>query len=263
MTNIYWVRRVRTVLAFIYLSLAASVEPQEAARFEGVWSSSLTTPNDSRWRIEDHLCGTCDPNEYLHLQRLVADPANRDRGLRELQQEAREVNRQQIDELVTGAGRERLMSSEQPADGSLTCDPPSLLVAWGGPLPIAITFRDDNVVLHNQHWNVVRTVRLSSDAPIATGEPSRYGNATARFQGATLIVESVNVLPITTGEAITTARARITERYTASEDGSRLDSEIEVSDPDTYREPRAWYRPRIRTPDVEIVHDDPCANLKE
>ncbi|RPI63901.1 MAG: hypothetical protein EHM50_01560 [Lysobacterales bacterium] len=237
---------------------------QDHARLEGVWSSTLTTPEDPRWRIEDHLCGMCTPSEYEHLQRLLADPANRDRGLRELQQEARTTSRLEIDQLVTAAARERFASITQPADGSATCDPPSLLVAAsGGPLPVSIELRDDHVILHNQHWNVVRTVRLSNAAPIATGEPSLYGNATARLEGSTLIVESVNLLPIATTEAVTTAKARVVERYTANEDGSRLDLEVAIDDPDTYREPRIWYRPRMRTSDVQIVEDDPCANLEE
>jgi hypothetical protein len=255
-----WISGVAALLS----SFVSSQAQETASRFEGVWSSTLTTSEHPSWRIEDHLCGFCTPSEYRHLQRLLADPANRDRGLRELQQEARATGRLEIDQLITAAARERFASIVQPADGSATCGPPSLLVAViAGPLPVSIEFRDDDVILRNQHWNVVRTARLSDAAPIATGAPSLYGNATARFEGSTLIVESVNVLPITTTEAVTTARARVIERYTANEDGSRLDLEVALDDPETYREPRIWYRPRMRTPDVRIVEDDPCANLEE
>ena len=252
------------VVALAWLSATPCTHAQDHARLEGVWSSTLTTPEDPRWRIEDHLCGMCAASEYRHLQRLLADPANRDLGLRELQQEARTTGRQQIEPLITAAARERFASMAQSADGSATCDPPNLLVVAGaGPLPVSIELRDDHVIIHNQHWNVVRTVRLSDDAPVRAGEPSLYGNAIARFEGSTLIVESVNVLPIATTEAVTTARARVIERYTANEDGSHLDLEIAIEDPETYREPRVWYRPRMRTADVQIVEDDPCANVEE
>jgi hypothetical protein len=197
------------------------------------------------------------------LQRLLSDAANRDRSLSDLQQEARAAGRELTDRLVTAAGRERLANVEQPADTSLTCDPPTLMTVWANPLPMSLRFEEGNVILHAQHWNVVRTIRLSGAAAVAVGEPSLYGNATARFEGATLVIESVNVFPMVTGEAITSNKARITERYTPSEDGLRLDSELEIDDPETYREPRSWYRPRVRTPEVQIVEDDPCANIEE
>jgi hypothetical protein len=237
---------------------------ESASRWNGVWSSTLTTPNHSGWRIEDHLCGMCTPSEYQDLQRLLADPANNARGLRELQQEARAASRRRIEQTVTAAGRERLTQIEQPADESELCDPPDLLsVAAGAPLPISIEARGDRVVLRNQHWNVVRTVPVSERAPPATGEPSLYGNSTARFEGSMLVIESVNVLPMILGEAVTTERATIIERYMASEDGLRLDLTVEIRDPDTYREPRLLFRPRIRTPEVRLVEDDPCANIEE
>jgi len=244
--------------------LWSSVQAEDStSRFNGVWGSTLTTPNHSGWRIEDHLCGACAPSEYQHLQRLLADPANDARGLRELQQDARAASREQVGRLVTAAGRERLATVDQPEDESETCNPPNLLVTAAAPLPISIEVRADDVTLRSQHWNVVRTVPFSEVAPTATGEPSLYGNATARFEGTTLIVESVNVLPMATGEAVTTEGAIVIERYTASDDGSRLDLTIEIRDPDTYTEPKMLYRPRIRTPDVQLVDDDPCANLEK
>ena len=242
----------------------SSASAQEsAARWNGAWSSTLTTPNHAGWRIEDHLCGVCTPSEYRHLERLLADPANNARGLQELQQEARGASRREVEQTVTTAGRDRLAQIEQPTDESELCNPPSLVVvAAGGPLPVSIEVHADHVILRNQHWNVVRTIPVSEKAPQATHEPSLYGDSTARLEGATLVVESVNVLPMTLGEAVTTERAKIIERYTASEDGSRLDLTVEIRDPDTYREPRLLYRPRIHTPDVQLVDDEPCANLE-
>lgn len=252
------------IFCTITLMWSSAGAQESSSPFNGVWSSTLTTPNHPGWRIADHLCGICAPSEYQHLQRLLENPANATRGLRELQQEARTASREQIEQTVTAAGRERLMQIEQPTDESELCNPPSLLVvAAGGPLPISIDVHADNVILRNQHWNVVRTVPLSEKAPVATHEPSLYGESTARLEGATLVVESVNVLPMTLGEAVTTERATIVERYLANEDGSRLDLTVVIRDPETYSEPRLLFRPRIRTPDVRLVEDDPCANINE
>src|SRR5690606_32720775 len=101
------------------------------------------------WRIEDHLCGACSPTEYEHLQRLLANPANDERGLRDLQQEARAESTQRIGSTLTDAARERFASIEEPADASLVCEPPSLFtVALGSPLPVGIELREGQVILH-------------------------------------------------------------------------------------------------------------------
>jgi hypothetical protein len=254
--------RISAITLFVSWSVAAPAQ-DGVSSLNGVWSSTLTTPDHPAWRIEDHLCGFCSPREYRHLQRLLADSANNARSLRELQQESRDAERQRTIDTVTAAGRERLARIERATDESETCDAPNLLViAVGAPLPIAIEVLNDHVTLRNQHWNVARTIPLSKAAPVAMGDATRYGNSTARFEGAMLIVESVNVLPIATGEAVTTEQAVVLERYTASADESRLDLTVEIRDADTYREPRMFYRPRIRTTEIQLVDDDPCANVE-
>jgi hypothetical protein len=209
------------------------------------------------------LCGVCDSSEYRELENLLADASNTDRSLEELQQQARAASRGRIAATVTAAARERLARIDEPADPSAACEPPSLVVLTGNPLPLAIELHEDHVVLHSQHWNVIRTVPFSDEAPIATGPPSIYGDSAAREDGATLLVESVNLLPIVTPEGVTTTDAKVVERYTASADGSRLDVELAIHDAATYREPRVFFRPRLRTPDVQLVADEPCANLED
>jgi hypothetical protein len=232
---------------------------------EGVWSTTVMTSQHPAWLIEDHLCGfVCSPEEYEYLHRLLRDPANDKRSLQQLQQDMRTFGNQRVGKILTDAARERLAAVLDRGDTSRLCEPPDLRVAAvASPLPLAIRLHDGNIILHQQHWNVVRSIRLANESPTPNGPPSLYGNATARFEGATLVVESVNLLPMMTGESLTTDQARVTERYTLSEDGSRLDMELTIDDPATYREPRVWYQPRIRTPDVQLVEDDPCAGLRE
>ena len=235
-----------------------------AAGLEGVWSTTLTTRGHPAWLIADHLCGLiCSLDEYQYLEHLLVDPANNDRSLQELQQDMRAFGRRQIDETLTDAAREQLAAVPEPGDTSLICEPPNLQAAAFAPLPLAIELHEENVLLHQQHWNVVRTIRVADESPVASGPPSLYGSATARFEGTILVVESVNLLPMMTGDALTTNQARVTERYTLSEDGSRLDLELTIDDPATYREPRVAYQPRIRTPDLQLVEDDPCAGLRQ
>jgi hypothetical protein len=229
-----------------------------------VWSTTITARAHSAWLIEDHLCGfLCSVDEYRYVRRLLMDPAYDNRPLQELQQDMRSFGKQSVDAVLTEAARVRLAAVQEPLDSSEVCEPPDLRTMAFAPLPLAIELHEGNVVLHQQHWNVARTVRLTDEPPTSSGPPSLYGDATARFEGPTLVVESVNLLPMLTGEAVTTSQATVTERYTLADDGSRLDLELTITDPATYREPRVWYQPRIRTSNVQLVEDNPCAGLRE
>jgi hypothetical protein len=247
------------------LSATALVHSQNgAAGVKGVWSTTLTTRAHPAWLIEDHLCGfLCSADEYQHVRRLLMDPANDNRSIQELQQDMRAFGKQRVDDVLTDAARDRLAAVQEPLDSSQVCEPPDLRTVAFAPLPLAIELHEGNVVLHQQHWNVARTVSLTNQSPKSSGPSSLYGNATARFEGPTLVVESVNLLPMLTGDAVTTSQARVTERYTPAENGSRLDLELTIIDSATYREPRVWYQPRIRTSNVQLVEDDPCAGLRK
>jgi hypothetical protein len=80
----------------------------------------------------------------------------------------------------------------------------------------------------------------------------------ARFEGATLIVESVNVSPLELPMVTTAAGARVVERYTPRKDGARLDVELLIDDPKTFREPLVLSSARVRTADETIVEAPPC-----
>ncbi len=50
------------------------------------------------------------------------------------------------------------------------------------------------------------------------------------------------------------------ERYTLSEDGTRLHMQFILTDPEMFREPLVLERTRIFTPDVDLL-DAPCESI--
>jgi len=236
---------------------------QDGRGVEGVWSTTLNAEDHPAWRIEDHICGRCAPVEYEYLRDLLADSSNSDRTLPELSQEASQVGAAYERELLTDAGRERLQRFQPAEDTARQCRPPFPHQLVMNPLPISIEVNDEEVILHHHIWNTVRTVALREPPGAASGESSLYGAATARFEGPTLVVESLNVSAITTGNVSTVDGIRVVERYTPSLDGSRLDIELTLDDPATYREPRVWHTARVLTPEVELFEYDPCEGLDE
>jgi hypothetical protein len=236
---------------------------QNTPDVQGIWSTTLNAEDHPAWRIEDHMCGRCAPVEYEYLRDLLADSRNSDRSLLELSREAGRVGQEYERELLTQAGRERLAEFQPAEDTARQCKPPFPHQLVMNPLPIAIEVNDEEVILRHHIWNTVRTVPLREPPPSVSGESSLYGSATAHFEGATLVVESLNVSAITTGDVSTIDGIRVIERYTASEGGSRLDIELAIDDPATYREPRVWHTARVRTPAVELFEYDPCEGLDE
>ena len=104
----------------------------------------------------------------------------------------------------------------------------------------------------------MRTIAFAvQDAP-SHAEPRRLGYSTARFEGATLVVESRNLLSAISGGITTTEGARVVERWTASDNRERLTLEVTIDDPSSYREPLVLMQSRVRTPAEKILDLPPC-----
>lgn len=235
----------------------SQVAAQGRPPVEGVWSTAFTAPNHPAWKIEDHFCAFCTSAANEQLRTLLADPANDKRPLQELAQQAAKTADQSRQSLMTDEARARLKQNNAAAnDAVIRCEPPDLLTLLRAPQPIAITVRDDHVVIHHDHWNTVRRIPLGTTAVVATGAPTRLGMATARFEKSTLVVESRNLLGTISPPFSTTDGTTVVERW--APDGARLTMELTIIDPASYREPLVLYRPRVRTPDEKIFDMPPC-----
>lgn len=232
---------------------------------QGIWTTILMAPDHPEWGIEDHLCPlTCPPIARQHIRSLLANPANDTRSLGELARETAQVRDQHLAQLRTDAARETLRRrGDLAADPAIQCDPPNLVNLLLAPTTIAIEVHDDTVIIHNEYWNTVRTIRrvTGQSALPGDGAATRLGSSTARVEGATLIVESRNVAGSAFspggGDITTTDGTRIVERYAASGNGARLDLELIIDDPASYRQPLVLALSRVRTPDA-ILDMPPC-----
>ena len=164
---------------------------------------------------------------------------------------------------MTEGARERRKRYDPAADPIIQCAPPNLITLVLAPTLIAIEVHDDEVIIHHEYWNTVRAIRriTGQSAPPGDGAATRLGSSTARFEGATLIVESRNVAGLRLyrrRDVTTTDGTRIVERYAASGNGARLDLELIIDDPASYREPLVLTQSRVRTPDEKILDVPPC-----
>jgi hypothetical protein len=87
--------------------------------------------------------------------------------------------------------------------------------------------------LHQQ----VRRVHLDRDAHPARLFPQRNGHSIGRWDGSTLVVDTVGIKAITFGSVPHSDRVHVVERIRADDGGATLVNEVTITDPVMYSEP--------------------------
>ena len=103
--------------------------------------------------------------------------------------------------------------------------------------PMEIVTEGDNILIHLEELDTVRTVYMTDAYP--SPSPSPLGHSVGRWEGETLVVDTTHVnWPWfdQTGVPQTDA-IEFHERFLLSEDGMRLNYSIRATDPETFTEP--------------------------
>ena len=99
---------------------------------------------------------------------------------------------------------------------------------------------DDVVILHSEYFGVRRTVYIDGRGHPEDAERTLQGHSIGRWEGDTLVVDSRLFADhrIGNGPGIPSgAQRRVIERYTLSEDGTRIILDLFVEDPEYLVEP--------------------------
>lgn len=127
----------------------------------------------------------------------------------------------------------------QTDDLAAQCLPAGLPEAMMQPFPIEFVDRGDTVILNIEEWDNSRTIHLNAD-PEAEVSYSRLGYSVGRWEDdRTLVVETSRInYPYFNDRGIPQSEAvEIVERFTLSEDETRLDWAATLTDPGTFTEP--------------------------
>lgn len=134
----------------------------------------------------------------------------------------------------------------------LGCTQWSMPRIMSNPLPMEFVRSGDNILQRFEEDDNVRTIYMNSDNSEASIEPSALGYSTGRWADETLIVETSRLIPDRIDNLGTpfSTEMHLTEHYSLSENGNRLDYVLKMSDPKTLSEPverpRRWdWRPEI------------------
>ena len=148
----------------------------------------------------------------------------------------------------TGAGTTQFPLSEtgrigkaewDPAkDPALRCIPPGLPTAMDNPYPIEFLDQGDSIILLLEEWDGIRTIFMNDEG---SGEPAqpRMGYSSGRWEGNSLIIETTDIGWRYIDDLGTpqSENSVIVERFTLSPDGTSLDWEARITDPEIFTEP--------------------------
>ena len=155
-----------------------------------------------------------------------------------------------ITEKAAAAAAEYDVRLDSPAAQCVAAPMPSILVA---PYLHEIELREDAVVIRNERFNAERIIYTDGRGHPENGERTNQGHSIGRWEGDTLVVDTAlfadHRAPISGqqgNEGVPAGAAkRAVERYTLSEDGTRLLIDFTVEDPEYLAEPFSghveWY----------------------
>jgi len=250
-------RHVWPLFLFFSLSSTTTQAQNTSPDLSGVWKTSYVSLDDPRWTLTDLACsGWCSLAAYNYLEKLLNNPKNNDRSIKELLAEAQTHGKQQLDELLTPLAKKRQAEYDPANDPAVDCKPDGdgLRHQITAPLPIRIDQFEDKIVINYEYWKAVRTVHMDGRGHPEEGETNRLGHSIGHYEDQTLVIETTQILPalisLPGGYIRHSSNATLVERYTRN--GDRLDLIWEINDPAHFEKPYVGVKSSLHAPDWEL-----------
>ncbi len=158
---------------------------------------------------------------------------------------------------LTPAARAALDKFDRATDNpTANCTPKGMPTIMEAPYPIELVQQaDGNIVLRLEEYDLERPIRMSRGPPAEPPAPSPLGYSVGRWEGRTLAVATSRVnWPYYSQLGIPQSpNVAIVERFTPSDDGSRLDYEMTVIDPATFTKPVVLKQYWLYLPEVRLM----------
>jgi hypothetical protein len=143
------------------------------------------------------------------------------------------------------AARDSYDAKQSPAN---TCEAMNIPDIFNAPYLFDVQVNGNELVIHNQPWEVVRTIPLTGEE-IITEPQAAFGVVRGRIDGATVILDSERFPPSRWGLGSATqflgsgtdlpssAQKKVSERFSLSEDGLTLNYDYTLEDPTYLSQP--------------------------
>ena len=154
---------------------------------------------------------------------------------------------------LTQSAREYRDNFDPIADNPIPgCTPKGMPYIMGQPYPIEFVNDGERILLRIEEYDLTRVIHMSED--FASEMASPLGHSTGRWDGDSLVVVTSAILDPHYQAGIPLSDAvEVEERFDLSDDGTRLDLRLTVTDPATFAEPVTRERYWTWIPGIEIM----------
>ena len=160
------------------------------------------------------------------------------------------------------------LSSENPESTCVGRPTPAALVSTGLYLMEIDLSRQEEVIVFRSEWfDEARTIYMDGREHPDPSERFVTGHSIGRWEGDTLIVDTANFedhrSPYQIGVP-SGGQKHVVERFRLTEDGTHIDLEFVLEDPEYLAEPMVHSRQLIHSPHLEMLHGecDPVATSR-
>lgn len=124
-------------------------------------------------------------------------------------------------------------------DPALRCVPAGMPIIMDNPYPMRFYEEDGNIVMHLELNDGKRVVNMNESHDSSGVAPSSLGYSTGRWEDGVLVIETdrINYPYFDDLGTPQSGNLRMVERYTLSDDETRLDWVAEAIDPEVFTEP--------------------------
>jgi hypothetical protein len=166
------------------------------------------------------------------------------------------------------AGESALQASSLANDPQVFCDPPGV-VRQAGYTPYGFKLQQypDHITIEYEEYGSRRSIFFGDRLP-KPGVRSHLGDSVARYEGDTLVIETVNLLANLSGHRgkPISDEARVTEVYSRTDNpefGTVVQTETTVTDPKFLTEPWTIKRYKPYSPGYEFIENECASPLRE
>jgi hypothetical protein len=139
---------------------------------------------------------------------------------------------------LTAAGRAALAARPATDRYAMSCVFTSIVAEWGGEPVNRVTQRGDTITIQYGRLGIERTVHMNMTEHPANIEPSVAGHSIGRWEGDTLVVDTVGFAPgLLNGRLPHSERLHVVERFEFDPETRQLRREYTANDPLFLTEP--------------------------
>ena len=124
-------------------------------------------------------------------------------------------------------------------DPALRCIPAGMPIIMDNPYPMEFYEDGDDIIMHLEVWDGLRRIHMNDESGRESAAPSPLGYSTGHWEDNVLVIRTdrINYPFFDDLGTPQSGELKIVERYTLSEDETRLDWEAVAEDPEIFNEP--------------------------